>query len=59
MLEALARALAPFGLILRGGLRPAADAGAPPAVGTLLLIGNAGPALWRAFGPDRADGPDR
>lgn len=58
MLETLARALAPFGLILRGGLRPAADAGAPPAVGTLLLIGNAGPALWRAFGPDRADGPD-
>ena len=58
MREALARALAPFGLILRGGFRPAADAGAPPGVGTLLLIGNAGPALWRAFGKDRAEGPD-
>ena len=56
--EALAQALAPFGLILRGGLRPGTDAGAPPGVATLLLIGNAGPALWRAFGSEPARGPD-
>ena len=58
-LEALARALAPFGLILRGGLHPGVDDGAPQGVGTLLLIGNAGPALWRVFGQQRAHGADR
>jgi hypothetical protein len=58
MLEALAQALAPHGLILRGGLRPGAADGAPPGIGTLLLIGNAGPALWRAFERGRIDGPD-
>jgi len=58
MLDALAQALAPSGLILRGGFRPDAAAGAPPGFGTLVLIGNAGPALWRAFRQDRAEGPD-
>jgi hypothetical protein len=58
MLETLAQALAPFGLILRGGFQPAADAGAPPGTGTLLLIGNAGPALWRAFAASRPNGSD-
>jgi ferredoxin len=58
MLDGLAQALAPFGLILRGGFRPAAGDGAPSGVGTLLLIGNAGPALWRTFDRDRAEGAD-
>ncbi len=58
MLAALAEALAPFGLILRGGLRPAPADEAPPGIGTLILIGNAGPALWRAFDQDRSRGPN-
>ena len=58
MLETLAQALAPSGLLLRGGFRPAAEHGAPPGTGTLLLIGNAGPALWRAFAARRPQGSD-
>ncbi|MCR9222277.1 MAG: ferredoxin [Alphaproteobacteria bacterium] len=46
-LAAIAAALVPHGLILRGGFHPDADDGIE--AGTLLLIGNAGPALWRAF----------
>jgi hypothetical protein len=46
------RALAPLGLILRGGFHPAA-ADAVPGVesgeATLLLVGNAGRAMWAAF----------
>jgi hypothetical protein len=58
VLEALEQALAPHGLILRGGFHPTAGDGAPPGAGTLLLVGNAGPALWQAFARTRPDGPD-
>jgi hypothetical protein len=58
LFEELEQALAGFGLILRGGFHPGADDAAPAGVGTLLLIGNAGPALWRAFSADPAVGPD-
>lgn len=46
-LAAVAAALAPHGLMLRGGFHPEPADGLDGA--TLLLIGNAGPALWRAF----------
>ena len=46
-LAALAQALAPRGLILRGGFHPEADE--DPNAGTVVMIGNAGPAQWRAF----------
>ena len=42
-------ALAPFGLIIRGGFMPAADDHLASDVKTLVLIGNAGPDLWEAF----------
>jgi hypothetical protein len=58
LLEALEPMLAPFGLILRGGFHPAADDAVPDGVGTLLLVGSAGPALWQAFARTRPDGPD-
>lgn len=51
----LATALAPAGLLLRGGFHPK-PADAVPAfaagkpVGTLVLVGNAGSDLWRAAG---------
>ena len=49
--ETIAKALAPAGLVLRGGFAPE-PADALPVLsdgrvpGTLLLIGNAGPALY-------------
>lgn len=59
-------ALAPHGLIPRGGLHPAPEDGVPPSVGgrptqSLVLVGNAGPEMWRRFtgAPEFADGaPD-
>jgi hypothetical protein len=47
-------ALSGTGLFRRGAFNPAANDGAPAlpdgrAAGTILVIGNAGPALWRAF----------
>ena len=52
--------LAGTGLFLRGAFHPAPEDGVPPlsdgrAAGTVVLIGNAGNDLWRAF---RASGPD-
>ncbi len=42
-------ALAAVGLLARGGFHPAAGDGAPEGAATLVLVGNAGPAMWRAF----------
>lgn len=47
-LSSLAAALVPHGLILRGGFFPMAADRLQDA-GTLVLIGNAGPAMWRRF----------
>jgi hypothetical protein len=41
------------GLLALGGFRPAADDGAPAGTATLVLVGNAGPAMWRAFAAER------
>ncbi len=51
-------ALAGHGLILRGGFQPEPRDGAPPGTGTVLLVGNAGPQMWRAFEATRPDGRD-
>ena len=56
----IAEALAKCGLIVRGGFHPQADDLVPAlsagaAVGTLVVVGNAGPSMWRAF----ADSPER
>lgn len=57
--EDISRTLAQFGLVLRGGFEPAAadcvpnvDGSRPTA--TLLMIGNAGRAMWPAFTAGRA-----
>jgi hypothetical protein len=48
----ISTALAEHGLILRGGFHPEAEEGGHLAgVATLLLVGNAGGAMWRAFAP--------
>ena len=57
-LDAIRDALARQGLILRGGFHPGEGDGAPPETGTILLVGNAGPAMWQAFSPARPAGPD-
>lgn len=50
------------GIPLRGGFHPRDDDGVPPAgdrpAGTLVLLGNAGPSMWRAFSRAREDAPD-
>jgi len=63
---AIERHLASLGLIARGGFHPRPADGVPDlpdgrAAGTLVVVGNAGPALWRVFAaaPEAADGaPD-
>ena len=45
--------LAGYGLILRGGFWPSGEDEVPGAPATLLLVGNAGPAMWSHFPPCR------
>jgi hypothetical protein len=61
--KSLEGALEAHGLILRGGFQPAAEDDLPTLSGgrparMLMLIGNAGPALWTAFSqaPEASDG---
>lgn len=54
MLDRLASALAPAGLILRGGFHPEPGDGVPDmpgggATATVVLVGNAGGAMWHRF----------
>ena len=53
-LPSLAETLSAYGLMLRGGFHPEVGDGVPPLgdgrpVGTVVLVGNAGPAMWRLF----------
>lgn len=54
-LSGIEGALAPHGLVVRGGFSPEPGDGVPacadgsPAAG-VVLVGNVGPAMWRAFG---------
>lgn len=50
---AIEAALAPHGLIMRGGFHPATDDKVPGE--TLVLVGNAGPDMWAAFDAVRGD----
>lgn len=47
------------GLTSRGGFHPGAEDAVPDNPGTLVLVGNVGPAMWTAFGRDRSDYADR
>ena len=48
-LKDIETAIAPFGLIVRGAFHPDSEDGAPIGAATLVLVGNAGPDMWRAF----------
>ncbi len=52
-LQTLQPILAGHGLIARGGFHPGPDDGVPGDPGTLVLVGNAGPDMWRAFAAAR------
>ncbi len=59
----IAQRIAATGLLPRGGFHPAGNDDVPPLADgrrarTLILIGNAGPALWQRFAPFRAAHPD-
>ncbi len=61
--HSITQALNALGLLLRGGFKPTPDDALPmlangQAAGTLLMVGNAGPAMWRAFSasPQATDG---
>ncbi|MBK1669074.1 hypothetical protein CKO28_13630 [Rhodovibrio sodomensis] len=56
--DEVAGALSECGLLLRGGFRATAGDGLPEGDGTVLMVGNAGPALWRVFphAPEARDG---
>lgn len=47
LLDDLNARLTRLGLMLRGGFHPTPDDGAPEGVAAILLVGNAGPDLWR------------
>jgi len=51
-------ALAPAGLLVLGGFEPAPEDEVPDPCATVLLIGNAGPAMWDRFAAARGTEPD-
>ena len=60
----IATVLQPAGLIPRGGFRPAAADGVPPLhrgcpTQAVVLVGNAGPAMWRVFAASLEHGDGR
>lgn len=59
--ERISTALARHGLLLRGGFYPDSleiRLSGGESVGTVLLVGNAGPGMWEAFSQDRSAGAD-
>ena len=52
----VANLLHSYGLIVRGGFHPLAGDGVPGEPATLVLVGNAGPAMWRTLEAARAEG---
>jgi hypothetical protein len=47
--DAIAAALQPLGLLARGGFHPEPADAVPAGAATVVLVGNAGPAMWIAF----------
>lgn len=48
-IDQLITALIPCGMIIRGGFHPLDNGKAPLGAQTIIMIGNAGPAMWRAL----------
>jgi len=63
VLADIERALEQVGLVLRGAFHPEPEDGVPAlpdgaTAGTLVLAGNVGPSMWRAFADDKPGGDD-
>ncbi len=58
MISELVNDLKQHGLMLRGGFHPIDDDTVPRGVRTVMMIGNAGPDLWRAFSSAAPDAPN-
>ena len=56
--ETIRAALAPFGLLARGGFAPLSADGLPEDSACAVMVGNAGPAMWRVFAGARREEPD-
>jgi len=48
-LSVITKAVAEIGLICCGGFHPGSDDDVPVAAATIVLVGNAGPDMWRTF----------
>ena len=59
VLTTIRDALHAHGLMPRGAFHPGPDDNAPLDAATIVLIGNAGPDMWRAFSAARQPGPAR
>lgn len=57
ILARLSDTLKPHGLMIRGGFHPTPDDTVPDGTKTLILIGNAGPDMWRVFADRMPDDP--
>lgn len=58
MIEDLNTAVGAFGLMTRGAFQPVDRDDILVDVGTVVLIGNAGPDMWRQFSTHMPDGPN-
>jgi hypothetical protein len=56
-LDRITDIIAASGLMCRGGFHPGTGDGVPGDPGTAILVGSAGPAMWRAFQRARRDEP--
>ena len=56
--EGLCTALDAVGLLYRGGFHPTTDDNVPSGTATLILVGNAGQAMWHAFQKECGSGKD-
>ncbi len=56
--DAISRALEPHGLIARGGFTPLAGDGLGGDAACVVMVGNAGPAMWHSFAAARRTGAD-
>lgn len=57
ILQTLNFKLKMHGLMTRGAFHPASDDVVPDDTGTLIMIGNAGPAMWKAFSANIPNDP--
>ena len=56
--ETIRSALDPHGLLVRGGFVPLPEDGLSEGLACVVMVGNAGPAMWQVFDQARREEPD-